>query len=176
MSEDTQWRPEGETIQDRAIATSRKLLEIGSNNANMVERVVFQEIGRVLSPRLEQRIRNVSEDEVRGQLVKLRTWIDDILGDQPEKKVAKRTHSRTGKVKNGKGRSVKGGGIRAAQSSKTPQAKGAKKASNAASNTAPVLATRTGTKPAKSGIALTTWSKDLPSDNVNSDFPTREDE
>jgi len=82
MTEEQPWKPQGETIKERAIETSRKLLDLGLTQAGVVERVVFQEIHRVLSPRLEQRIQNESEEEVQTQLVRLRTWIDAVLGEE----------------------------------------------------------------------------------------------
>lgn len=156
MSEDTQWKPSGETLKDRAIATSRKLLEIGSNNANIVERVVFQEIGRVLAPRLEQRIQNVPEDEVRGQLAKLRSWIDDILDDREDVTVTKRPRTRSGKARNskGKGRPAQGRNMRTAQAGTGAATRPIRKPANSA----PVLTAHTqGAQPLhKSGPGLTT--------------------
>lgn len=121
MSTDSEWKPQGQTIKDRAIETSRKLLEIGFTNSNVVERVVFQEIGRVLSPRLEQRIQAVPEEDVRGQLLKLRSWIDEILREEPQKKAGKRQGG-TRKPKSRKGRQDKLGTTRISQAGRTAQA------------------------------------------------------
>ncbi|OFW77878.1 MAG: hypothetical protein A2201_00730 [Alicyclobacillus sp. RIFOXYA1_FULL_53_8] len=97
MTEEQPWKPQGETIKERAIETSRKLLDLGLTQAGVVERVVFQEIQRVLTPRLEQRIQNESEESVQTQLVRLRTWIDAVLGEEdashePSHESAKKAH------------------------------------------------------------------------------------
>lgn len=105
MTEEQPWKPQGETIKERAIETSRKLLDLGLTQAGVVERVVFQEIQRVLTPRLEQRIQNESEESVQTQLVRLRTWIDAVLGEEdashePSHESARKTQKPVKAVKN----------------------------------------------------------------------------
>lgn len=91
-----------DTIHERTLAGVRQVLERTLNHVEGFEKLVVSRATQILQPRIEQRIRGASEEELREELEYLYELLGTILQDSTQAKsrkvrakIAKRTRRPT---------------------------------------------------------------------------------
>lgn len=86
--------PQNSTLHERTVVGVRQVLERALTHVEGLEKVVVSRAAQILHPRIEQRIRGASEEDLLVELKYLHELLGSILQETPPKKSSKKPKSK----------------------------------------------------------------------------------